>query len=247
MQNGETLIARHVLGCPAQGEVERRQFEAIVIDELAMCRHVLGGVLLRQEWRLGRIDPMNCGENFAALPRHHATRRREPIVTHDPRAERLSRYALRDVALAKAVRWLQDSDDARRGCAHACGRDHQARLLDRTYLRHHPGHRIEALRAELNDELPPRRGCGAGVIGADRVERHCRPIRATGQALQVMNLRWLARMARERGFEPGRKIVIAHALRPRRKAPAIRQSSPCCRNQTSLARRAASEFPPRLP
>ena len=44
---------------------------------------------------------MNRGENLAALPRHHAPRRREPLVAHDPRTQRLSGDALRDVAFAQ--------------------------------------------------------------------------------------------------------------------------------------------------
>ncbi len=120
---------------------------------------MFGGVLAHQEWRLGKVDPMNRGENLAALPRHHAPRRRVTLVAHDPRAERLSGDVFRDVAFTQAVRGLQNRDHARRRSAHARGRYHQARLLRGSCLRHDSRDGIESLAAELNDELPTRSNC----------------------------------------------------------------------------------------
>ena len=88
---------------------------------------------------------MNRGENLAALPRHHAARRRKTLIAHDPRAERLSGDAFRDVAFAQAVSGLQDRDHARRRSSRALGHDHQARLLFGSYLRRDSRHRIESL------------------------------------------------------------------------------------------------------
>jgi hypothetical protein len=78
------LIAWHVLRGPAQREIERGQSEAVIVDEPAMRRNVFGGILPLKEWHVGQIDPMNCGENLSALPRHHTTSRRESLIAHDP-------------------------------------------------------------------------------------------------------------------------------------------------------------------